>query len=273
MKRIYTCCDERYQWFLPTWAYSAKRVFSDTTIMVDFCGEMDPTCRDLLAALDVSIGIPFKPAIRPSCLRFLLHSGGDSETMITDVDIAFIDDGVWCYLMAKMRTDGLGCYAAFQGTKKHPVRPEIAPDGWKGDMRRLCGGFVMVTEQWYKQTLDERQRYAQLLRKGWGDYRESDEVMLCRICDKAIFVLPSGYKFNESQRNLHVGDFREDMRHRWTNVKKMQRLLPPESVMKTKALLADKGFQEVLSVVRACGGEEVNATWNNAIEHIGMRRP
>ena len=93
-------------------------------------------------------------------------------------------------------------------------------------------------------------------------------MMLCRICEESGLPLPGYQKFAEIHRNLHVGDFREDMNHRWTNDVKMKRLLPAPSIDKAKTLLEDEGFQDVLSVVRLHGDEVATFAWNIAIAHI-----
>jgi hypothetical protein len=273
MNVIYTCCDEKYQWFLPTWAYSARRAWLDARLVIDFfgCG-LRPECLAILCNIGVEVTAGSDTI--PSCVRFTYGSRGDSETLITDCDIAFLDDGVLPYLRTKMLLDGLGCYAAFQGVKKHPIRPDIAPDGWVGNMRRLCGGFVLVTQEWYDKTKKARTKFHGMIADGsWGGYREADEVMLCRICEESGLPLPSYHKFEERHRNLHLGDFRHGMDHRWQNITKMIRLLPQSSVFKARELLADKGFQDVLSVVMGHGNAEANCAWNNATAHIANRRP
>jgi len=269
MSAIYTCCDAKYQWFLPTWAYSARRAWPDADIQVDYYGDLHTDCLALLQRIGVRVAFLECYNLIPSCTRFTFNSKDGSEVLITDCDIAFLDSGVLDYLRTKMLLDGLGCYAAFQGARKRPIRPDIAPDGWVGNMRRLCGGFVLVTPEWWSRTVKARVKYHTMIHEhSWGGYREADEVMLCRICEESGLPLPGYQKFAEIHRNLHVGDFREDMNHRWTNDIKMMRLLPAPSIDKAKTLLEDEGFQDVLSEVRLHGDEVVTYAWKIAIAHI-----
>lgn len=265
-----TCTADHFQYFIPTWAWTAKKLWPDVTTIVRVYGrEVD---RDAMAGVDkvdVDVVIPKGPAAT-NCRRFLLRVSGEyDQVMITDCDVVFLNDDLWEYMDDKMST--LGSYAAWQGALNKPKRPKIAPNGWSGDMRRLAGGFVLVTPQWYNQTEQLRRSYEALVRAGqWGNYRESDEVMLCRICKDSGLTLPNNTGFHRSMRGLHLGDFKDSMAHRWGNVGKMGQYLPWGNVEKTKTLLMDRQFQGILKV--ACKDRDVATMWERVKYHVTHRK-
>ena len=275
MRSIFTVCTADYAWHLPLWAWSAKKLWPDVQLVVAIVGSggSPVLIHDYLETIDVDVGIehrgyPQLPAMS-ACLRFIynyIHKV--DEVLITDADVVFLHEGLWRYIENKMMT--LGCYGAFTGAKKKPRRPEIAPNGWVGDMRRLTGAFVLVTPEWYEKTRTAREEWSDRLMRGvWGTFRDADEVMLTRILAQSGLPLPDETPFAKVMRSLHVGDFRPNMEHRWGNPKRIQRWFPEESVKALETLVKDKEFQYVLGIART--NPAVDAAWTNVFNHLKER--
>jgi len=274
MITIHTVCTPDYQWYLPTWAWSAKRLWPEINVYAVVQGNVAPEVKSLIEAIGGDVcgnkwdyNVPKLPATTSS-LRFVGEEVPGDQVLITDADIVFLNGELWSYMERQMRPLG---YSAFCGAATHPVRPSIAPYGWSGEMQRLAGGFVMVTPRWYTATRETRRRWRELVLEGnWGAYREADEVMLCRICKGHDSLIMPDKKIDARMRGLHLGDFCKD--HRWMNEKKMQRLLPWESVTKISDMLDNCEFKNVLSVVVRHENSNVNLAWSRVIHHINGRR-
>jgi len=274
MRAIFTACTPEYAWHLPLWAWSAKRLWPDVQLVATIVGTRDSPVliHDYLKALGVVVGIedsgfPCLPAMS-ACLRFIYNYAPKAdEVLITDADLVFLHEGLWRYMNHKR---GILCYGAFTGAKKKPRRPEIAPNGWVGDMKRLCGGFVLVTPEWYGRTQTAREEWADRLRRGiWGTFRESDEVMLTRIITQSGLPLPDETQFIKVMRGLHVGDFRPNMAHRWGHPKRIRKWFPDESANAAQELLKDNGFLHALEIAR--DNPVVEAIWENVLNHLKGR--
>jgi hypothetical protein len=274
MKSIFTVCTSDYAWHLPLWAWSAKRLWPDVRLVVVITGtELPALVCDYVKILGGVVGIQNRYLPLPAmsaCLRFVYDYSPqpDEEILITDADVVFLHDGLWRYMENKMKT--LGCYGAFTGAKKKPRRPEIAPQGWVGNMRRLTGTFVLVTPEWYNKTAPARTEWSDRLMRGmWGTFREADEVMLTRIIAQSGLPLPDETPFAKVMRGLHVGDFRPNMQHRWGNPKRIEKWFPEESATTLRILVEDKEFQYVLGIART--NPIVDTTWTNVFNHLKDR--
>lgn len=256
LRTVYTVVNEAYAGFVPAWAYTARQVWPDVHVAVGLTVGVELATALWIEGLGVEIAAtPYGTS--PSCLRFLLTPPTADEVLITDADVVFLTSDVWPALREKMTADGLRCYGAFQGAWTLPKDPKNAPGGWHGDMQRLTGGHVLVTSEWYTRTEAQRKFYLAALSSGaWGTFREADEVMLCRICQDAVHVLPSVHRFPPTLRGLHVGDFRPSMVHRYTDKAKMKKLLPEDNAARVAKLLKDPEFLRCIDtedkLVTAC---------------------
>lgn len=273
MRVIFTVCTTDYAGHLPLWAWSAKRLWPDVSLIALITDAYTPV---LICDYLNSIGAkaygqydqyPNTTAMS-ACLRFVYNPPKAEEVLITDSDVVFLHERQWQYMADKKKE--IGCYGVFTGAKHKPRRPEIAPNGWVGDMRRLTGTFVLVTPEWYEKTQAARSEWSDRLMRGiWGTFRESDEVMLCRICSQSGLPLPNEVAFAKEMRGLHVGDFRPNMEHRWGNPKRIRKWFPAESVAALREVVKDKGFLNTLEIARE--NLTVAATWENVFNHLKDR--
>ena len=276
MKCLYTVCSPDYQWFIPTWAWSARKLWGTTIdIRVTVVGKIDLAIQKLLSDLNLDVSMSQKWEDYPklpsttNCLRFLGEVTYNDWVLITDVDLVFFNEGLWDYCEQKMVADDLGHYAAWQGAWQKPRRPEIAPNGWVGDMRRPAGGFIMVTPEWYRRTMKSRLDYLALLKEGkWATFREADEVMFGRLCVEGGMKMMNSDKMDNAYRGLHLGDFSKE--HRWKNRKKMMNFLSPLVVHQIGMMMQSPKFEDILI---DCGRDEnVKLIWHNVAEYINSRR-
>lgn len=184
-----------------------------------------------------------------NCLRFLVTpDDGWHEMIITDIDLLlFADPFPWHRGLSE--TSGQP-FAGHHGPLHKPHRPEIC-SAWQGSFERVAGGFFYVTPEWYEKTKEQRRYQEADLRDGRnGAYRESDEVMLARIIKGSGMRVPTSKHFPLELRGIHLGDFKESMRHRWTSMAKMYGKLTDDNCRAFVALEKQEAWKEMLDILR-----------------------
>lgn len=188
----------------------------------------------------------------PNMMRFVDPCRIDSSQLITDIDMLFFDvnDSVVEYHERKAQEFAGGCYYAHHGPRKWPVR--FKGQKWVGDFERLAGGAVYITPEWMEKTKRARAKYLQQLINGEiGTYREEDEVILCRICKESGLPINPDKTYPPIYRGLHLGDFKDTMKHRWTNEEKMNEKLATQHARAfIKMHNEDKQWQKIEEIVR-----------------------
>ena len=273
MKRLLTstCTADHFLGYIPLYVYSSLIVWPGIDIKIRVLGDMSR--KDILiirkamecAGRDnddrweinfINPPLKCKRETGVNCLRFASIPEEWVEydyVMITDIDLFFFQTptDLWAWSIHNMDSMG-ACYSAHHGPYKKPHRPEIAPR-WTGEWQRLAGGFVMITPEWIKRTSDIRGSWMKRLEDGsWGHFRESDEVMLYRICATAGMPIPTSKYMPPECRGLHFGDFKPEMRHRWTDHRKMLTRLTERNCRNWKAAEAwmkANGMIETLSEI------------------------
>jgi len=229
MKRtLFTVVNREYQEFLPLWAKSARDLWPDIEIKAVTTTPVPIGIIAALRKLGVTAGLfryGFAPTVSSSCLRFVIKPDGEQDqVLVTDADVVFTSKGLWDVLEKKMHDTNELC-GVYQGSWVHPKRA-VAPHGWVNEMQRIAGGFCLFTKEWYDRTELCRPGWWFDVEEGnWGTFRESDEVMLCRIMRECNVPLPDHSGFPVEHRGLHLGDFKPSMDHRWRNKSKMRNLL------------------------------------------------
>lgn len=267
MRTVYTVCTTDYQWYLPTWAWSARQQWPDAQIRAVVRGPVDDHVAAVLKSVGAKVSTqwiteyPYQVATT-SALRFVGEIVPGDEVLITDADVVFLSPFLWVYAQGQFGMQK--CCAVWQGAWHHPKRKAVAPNMWIGEMRRSCAGYAMVSPQWYAQTKDSRRNWAEKLANGsWGSFREADEVMLCRVC------VESGVKLTDKKmdwhlRGLHLGDFVKPWR--WMKIGNMRRYLTPQACKTTEAMLQDKDFLKVLNVSTL--DSKLLGIWTNVKKHL-----
>jgi hypothetical protein len=168
--------------------------------------------------------------------------------LMVDADLLLFQDPLAWHLV---NMDPKGCFAGHHGPYRKPYRPEVSNKGWHGDFERVAGGFFLMSRQWFEQTKVAREKYCNLLYDGKlaPGWREMDEVILARIIKESGLTVPKNKRFPAELRGVHLGDFRDDMTHRWTNMEKMQSKLTNENCLNFRTLEADNVWQELLKVL------------------------
>jgi hypothetical protein len=188
-----------------------------------------------------------------NCIRFLMCEPElmtYAHILITDIDLLLFKDPFFWHmdLMEKTRA----CFAGHHGPWSKPYRPEISKDGWRGAFERIAGGFFCVEPRvWYPATVEARRRQTEDLVRGYiGAWRESDEVMLCRIIKEAGFDVPEQRGFPLELRGVHLGDFKDSMRHRYTDMAKMVKKMSNENGREFLAIQNDHAWSDIEKVLR-----------------------
>jgi hypothetical protein len=262
---LFTAVSGIYQAFLPVWASSARRLWPGIELECIVIGEKDEDSLKEVAKYDCNVR--FESYGQASCMRFCARPFGNGLVMVTDVDVVFTNAGLTGYLNDKLEKNG-GVHGAFRGAKKHPKRPEIVPNGWVGDFQRVTGGFVLFAPEWYKATIKVRDDwYREVVSGMWGRFREADEVMLARMIKAVGLKMPDNTGFHPSYRGIHLGDYRESMRHRWTNSVKMGKLLHEDSITGYREWAAENG-----GVIEFCRQHGHDVLWANLETHLKTRK-
>lgn len=215
MKAIIHTSDDYFQHYIPLFAYCFHRLYPSVEIHATIYGKADQLTRTALALPYLFIHEDNR-TVPPAIGRFLEVPAGD--VLIADADILFMAPGLieYCQRMTKQLNT---CYYAAHGARKKPHR---FPDSWKGEKERLCGAFVYVTDEWSKKTKVFREMTMHALNNGkLQEYREEDEVVLCNLCKFACLPINQDKFYPLQHRGVHLGDFKPEMEHRFTDMAKM----------------------------------------------------
>lgn len=263
--------------YLPLYTYVLKKFHPDVEIDTVTTGELDRMTLEAFSAFGSKEVLPriipreMRLEGEANLWRFLISPKLPTcaYTLITDVDLLLFNNPVPWHLLRM----GDGCFAGHRGPKHKPARPEIhGAGGWTGEFERTAGGFFLVKQEWYPKTVDARfgvrvELNTDVLHPtGW---REMDEVMLSRIIKSSGMPMPTEKAFPPELRGIHLGDFKESMRHRWTSLNKMAKLLTNENCFAFRQLEADVVWQRMLSALR--GDTELMQELQNVRTHCSAR--
>ena len=253
-----------YQHIIPLFIRSMRRWGEGVDTRIYIRGEADAitnNCMRVLEEFAVTKGNDYLQTLEPdtygtgisstNAARFL-HCDPElldyDYVLIVDIDLLLFNDP-FLYHITHMAQSGER-FAGHHGPLHKPRRPEVCP-AWQGPFERVAGGFFCVTPEWYVMTAKQRIIHAHDLKKGiTGWWRESDEVILARIikgCDRNV---PTNKYFPPELRGVHLGDFREDMRHRWTNLTKMHDKLTADNCRAFCDIEKDSCWQEMLDILK-----------------------
>lgn len=255
MNCITTCVTaDLYQYYIPTFVYSARKAMPGVAIKIFVQGKLDGTLRSIGGADIVELDHDYPPC--PSILRYLVgdfHFQDYDMVYFTDIDFVFLDHGdkdLFDYhkiIIAKNNTS----YAGHRG----PVRAKKYKwKTWEGKRTRIAGGAFMATRRWLFETRLMRTKTLEGVKKHGIRYREEDEVLLYNICAKSGLPTPElvghficGNKYNITYRDLHLGDFKFDKR--WVNLPRMEKdFLTEENARKFRDLEKDSGWRHACAV-------------------------
>ena len=255
-KAIMTVCTADYfQYYIPIFVYSISKCYPDVDVVILLRGKPDPLVADALRCIkeprfvimpDHKVDYPNLKSTTNS-LRFITDSLR-CETFITDVDFFFTktSQNIFSYCEQNRFND---YYFGTHGPFAKPHRPEVCPS-WTGNFERVAGGFFMAYKGWWDKTQKQRERYDDSLRRGeYGYYREADEVMLARIIKDSGLPMPAQTPLPRQVRNVHLGDFKPTMKHRYTNRNKMRAILDIQCVNDFLIAKSDPVFIEIRKIV------------------------
>lgn len=210
-----------------------------------------------------------------ACRRFLIPSQNFNSydgVIFTDADllpffkhISFVD------YIRSMHSFTKDCFWGYHGAYKYPLRPEINGAAWKGNFERISGGHFMVDKRWFITTEVARKHFRISVDTGkWGSFREADEVMLARIHKMSNLPIPGSKHFPSECRGIHLGDFRNNMKHRWTNMQKMAAKANEFSLSNyVAAYECDGTFKRLMDIACNCG--DVQDMIGNLHQHLKAR--
>lgn len=267
------CTDDRFQYYIPIFLYSAKRAYPNYPVLIYLRGRLDDCVRDAVRA------IPYKgyrilenqfldyPHRLSMCnaLRFVL---GEKDFPSCDVvyftDIDFIitphKPALADFYYDKMKEIGQPCLAA-RGPITGFHRPEICAE-WNKEFTRIAAGvYGVMYPDYFKATKKAREKYRNILHQGASDeydrhpaasYREYDEVMLYRILKDSGLKTPrhkyayiNKEKANSHYRSIHIGDFKTQFRKRFKSMSKMMRILSPANAKYFQDMDMDKSWKKI----------------------------
>ena len=230
-----------YQHYAPLFVYCMNKAYPEYEIIVGCEGYLDKMTLKAIAQLknrkgvlfveNFFDGIPLKESTA-NLLRFLYEPKDPCALFTTDIDMLYFDIEIdviqWHQSMANEMD---APYYTHHGATKHPNR--FPGKSWHGEYERLLGGAAWFSPEWYDRTRSSRYKYLGLANTGAvGIYREEDEVILCRICKEAGLWINPNKIYPAKFRGLHLGDFRNDMEHRWKNREKMVDKLTDDNCMR-----------------------------------------
>ena len=268
-----------YQHYLPMYIYILRKEYPDYYVRTFIRGEMDDITKRALKYLhsqdvdfdmpieNIYVNYPHLPSTT-NCLRFLLpvkmgRFEGES-VLFTDCDLLLFNNNKISleeWHIERMNQIG-SCYAGHRGPNRYPRRPHLPGwTGWIGDYERIAGGFFYVTPEWFDKVKKARKVLRRAVKYGsWGGFREADEVMLARITKKCGLPMPGRYRenFKISLRGIHMGDYRKNMKKRYTSSKKMDKKIRPVIAQKYIDTVNNdpiwKGLVNILSEDRVIAG-------------------
>lgn len=265
MKASVHTSDDYFMHYIPLFAYCFNRLYPEVEIHATIYGHADDITKT------AAKGMPFLhihengQKIPPAIGRFI-HIP-DGEVIVADVDILFMAPGLieYCKRMAKQL--GTPFYAA-HGARKKPKR---FPDSWYGDKERLCGAFVYLTQEWTDRTRPFREAtFSALINGKLQEYREEDEVILCNFCKFASYPINQEKYFPLQHRGVHLGDFKSEMQHRFTDTHKMKGKLHDEAARLFMEMeLSDMKWKELTRLIRV--DPKIDEVYQNLYWHLRRR--
>jgi len=253
---------EHFQHYIPLFLRVMRRWGDGVDSRIYIMGKMDDMTRkaiDCLADYGICKGYDCQEDIGndwgkgcsvANTVRFLYHDDNLSKynhVLITDIDLLLFNNP-FLWHTQQIHNSGQP-FAGHHGPYHKPYRPEVCP-AWQGNFERVAGGFFCVTPEWYSRTAEARRQQADDLKRGHtGWWRESDEVVLARIIKAGKMPVPQNKHFPIELRGLHLGDFKESMRHRWTSLAKMQGKLFEENGLLFAAMERDPCWQDILKIM------------------------
>jgi len=191
----------------------------------------------------------------------------------TDVDFVFLNKQLLEYhknIIGKTRMP----YSGHRGPRGGQALNERPFKKWDGKYSRIAAGAFMATREWLKATTTIRKRWLDKVRGGWIRYRESDEIMLQRICVEAQMKTPEevgcfvgGATYDINMRDLHLGDFKFK---RWRDIAKMRgKFLTDHNLKKYEALTEDPHFCALRDM--ACVNPDIGGLFKHLQTHIYRR--
>ena len=289
---VFTTADH-FMHYIPMFAYTMRKILPEALISIAVMGELDEATKQGLSHVpDVSIhnsgevyyrssrgvavtqnvlsDIPVNPSTANTAryLYFPKHTSGPNdpaEFLITDIDILHFDAGIIKYLRDGAKKLSNGIYHAHHGPWKKFER--FPGKSWKGDYERLAGGVIYLTEEWLHACDTQIHNARSDLEAGKvGMYREADEVLFCNICKKSGLPINQDKYFPQEYRGVHLGDFKESMRHRYTDSNKMYRLLSLSNAREFSRMAnEDEVFKKIMSCIPL--DSPVNLALSNAITY------
>jgi len=252
------CTADYFQFYIPIFMYSISKCFPDVDVIILLRGKPDPLVVDALRCIkeprlvilpDHKVDYPNLKSTTNS-LRFVVVANcvPYDEIFITDVDFFFTktSQDIFRYCEQNRFND---FYFGTHGPFAKPHRPEVCPS-WSGHYERVAGGFFMAYKGWWEKTYQQRMKYDELLSRGdYGYYREADEVMLARIIKESGLPMPAQTPLPREVRNVHLGDFKTTMKHRYTNRNKMRAILDIQCVNDFLRAKSDPVFIEIRKIV------------------------
>lgn len=252
--------EDYYQYYIPLFVWSIRQVWPEIEVMIYVRGKVKPSVLNAGINRKVCIIDDYKRNYQNklglvNTLRFLTDEIYSDEVLITDIDMFFcpspqnIFDYYKTNILPLMLND---CYVAHHGPYKKPWRPEVhGVNGWTGDFERIGGGFVLFFPKWWEKTRELREYYDNFLKGAVrGYYRELDEVILCKMVKKAGLPVAPKIPFPRFLRQLHFGDFKDDMKVRYEDRSKMRGLLDIKCVKYFLSCLKKKEFQKIMEICR-----------------------
>lgn len=276
MNCIVTCVTpDFYQWYIPTFVYSARRAMPDVDIKIFIQGQLDGSLRSVEGADIEEIFSDYPPS--PSILRFLVPGEKLAKydmVYFTDIDFVFLPHGektLFDYHRSIMGRLGM-CYAGHRGPLKAKDKPWKQ---WDGRHTRIAGGAFMATREWFLVTRAARNGILLMAKRLGLQYREQDEVLLYHICKSSGLPTPKdvgcficGKPYNITYRDLHLGDFKFDKR--WVNMPRMRKkFLTDGNVKEYIKLSKDQGWLSAKAV--ASKNPLVRLTLDRADDHVCSR--
>lgn len=287
---------DEYMWYIPMFAYSARKAYPKCGIKIFIKGPIDFRIRKnkkLFGDPDLIDNQFLKfPNRRSTCnsLRHLInpkHYRGYDIIYPTDVDFIILPHmknhvKYYSRIMSGTLTPYAACRGPIKGFKNHPT----GVTAWAGKYQRTAAGCSMYKyPEFYTATKEAREYYTGVLSSGNHDdldtipsasYREYDEVMLYRICHRSGLRVPghsnvfiNGDKFNSKYRDIHLGDFK--FKHRWRNINKMKRILHSENVRLMIALSKSGGWKRVMGFLSGNAPDSIMKIYQNMEKHLEKR--
>lgn len=257
---------DKYQHYLPLYIYVVRKEYPEYLLKTFITGELNSLTEKALKYLRDS-GITFDEPISvfekipliestANALRFLVSPNyfkGMDYVIYTDVDLLlFRNDPTLLKWHQKRLNKMKTSYAGHHGPWKRKYRPEISKIGWRGEFERVSAGFLMTTQQWYKDTKKARKHFLKKAKAGkLGGFREYDEVMLGRIMKTSGLPMPP-FGFCMKQRGIHIGDFKKQMKRRFKSRKKIKKKSAPKMIRKFLALESDRIWKGLLQIMDEC---------------------